>query len=199
MRWLPDVCTSLYPDLKQPWQVGPLSGLFSRPKQFWEKNQMTDRLPCVGLSDHVTASASSSEIPRPIQHSELVLQRIRSARMVSSDDNFRHLALSRFKTMVLLDLDSTRLGISLRSFAGTLCTDDELSQVFMDVFAPKATGTILKRCNALWRFSCWLQQMRQGSPFNQGEPIIYAYICHFERLWSWFNYSFTVCRGYAIC
>ena len=80
--------------------------------------------------------------------------------------------------MVLLDLDSTRLGQSLRSFAGTLCTDDELSQVFMDVFAPKATGTILKRCNAIWRFSCWLQQRRRGSPFSQDEPTIYAYMCH---------------------
>ena len=82
--------------------------------------------------------------------------------------------------MVLLDLECTRLGQSLGSFAGTLCTDDELSQVFMDVFAPKATGTILKRCNAVWRFSCWLQQRGQGSPFGQDESVIYACICHLK-------------------
>jgi len=98
--------------------------------------------------------------------------------LVSSTDNYRHVALARFKTMVLLDLDCARLGQSLRSFAGTLCPDSELSQVFMDVFSPKATGTILKRCNALWRFSCWLQTRGGGSPFKQDERAIYSYVCY---------------------
>ena len=58
-------------DLKQPWQVGPLAGLFSRPKPFWERMQVTNKMPSVGLSDHITASVSGSDIPKPIQHSEL--------------------------------------------------------------------------------------------------------------------------------
>ena len=128
--------------MKQPWQKGPLAGIFSRQKPFSERLQVANSVPVVGLLDHVVASSSSSEIPRPIQQTELTLKRIRAARIVASDDNFRHMSLSRFKTMVLLDLDCTRLGQSLRSLAGTLRTEDELSQVFMDVFAPKATGTI---------------------------------------------------------
>ena len=162
-------------DVKQPWQVGPLASLFSKPKPFWE--QRHSRMSLVGLSDHIAASSTSSSIPKPIQQTELTVQRIKASRLVSSQDDYRHLALSRFKTMVLLDLDCTRLGQSLRSFAGTLCPDDELSQIFMDVFAPKATGTILKRCNALWRFSCWLQNLSSGSPFCQDEKVLYRYIC----------------------
>ena len=163
-------------DVKQPWQLGPLASLFSKPKPFWE--QRHSRMPLVGLSDHIAASSTSSSIPKPIQQTELTIQRIRASRLVSSQDDYRHLALSRFKTMVLLDLDCTRLGQSLRSFAGTLCPDEELCQIFMDVFAPKATGTILKRCNALWRFSCWLQKLCYGSPFCQDEKTLYRYICH---------------------
>ena len=168
-------------DVKQPWQKGPLAGIFGKQKPFWERLQVTESVPVVGLLDHVVASSASSEIPRPIQQTELTVNRIRSSRIIASDDNYRHLSLSRFKTMVLLDLDCTRLGQSLRSFAGTLCTDDELSQAFMDVFAPKATGTILKRCNALWRFSCWLQHWGSFSPFNQDEGVIYEYICHLRN------------------
>ena len=168
----------LIADVKQPWQTGPLPTLFSKQKPFWERLQRQNKMPLVGLSDHIASSSEDSAIPKPIQQTELTVQRIRASRLVSSQDYFRHLALSRFKTMVLLNLDSTRLGQSLRSFAGTLCPDDELSQVFMDVFAPKATGTILKRCNALWRFSSWLQAHGLGSPFCQDEKTLYQYVCH---------------------
>ena len=168
----------LISEVKQPWQMGPLASLFSKPKPFWERMQRQNKMSLVGISDHITASSSSSSIPKPIQQTELTVQRIRASRLVTSHDDYRHLALSRFKTMVLLDLDATRLGQSLRSFAGTLCPDDELAQIFKDVFAPKATGTVLKRCNSLWRFSCWLQSQSAGSPFGQGEMMLYKYICH---------------------
>eukprot|EP00435_Cladocopium_sp_Y103_P037612 s1851_g10.t1 len=164
-------------DLKQPWQRGPLSGLFSKPKPFWD-NMSASSGTLVGLSDHVTASESDAAIPKPLQQSESTLKRIRASRIVSSDDDFRRLSLARFKTMVMIDVSVTRLGLSLISFAGTLCTDDELSQIFNDVFSPKASGTILKRCNAMWRFSCWLQTRSWGSPFNQDERVVYSYICH---------------------
>ena len=171
----------LIADVKQPWQTGPLSTLFSKQKPFWERLQRQNKMPLVGLSDHIASLSEDSAMPKPIQQTELTVQRIRASRLVSSQDDYRHLALSRFKTMVLLNLDSTRLGQSLRSFAGTLCPDDELSQIFMDVFAPKATGTILKRCNALWRFSGWLQTQGLGSPFCQEEKMLYQYVCHLRQ------------------
>ena len=165
-------------DIKQPWQIGPLSVLFSKRTPFWERLQRQNKLTMVGISDHIAASSSSSSIPKPVQQTELTVQRIRASRLVASQDNFRHLALSRFKMMVLLDLDCTRLGQSLRSFAGTLCSNEKQSQIFMDVFAPKATGTVLKRCNSRWRFSCWLQSQCTGFPFSQSEMALGKYICH---------------------
>ena len=163
-------------DLKQPWQKGHLTCLFSRPKPFWDRLQSFQQLPLVGIADHIAASSTDSAVPMQIQHTELTVQCIKSSLLMSSTDNFRHVALAEFKRMVLLDLDCTRLGLPWRSFAGTLCSGSELSQVFMDVFSPKATGMILKRRNALWRFSCWLQTLGGGSPFKPDERVVYSYI-----------------------
>ena len=165
-------------ELKQPWQRGPLSSIFTKPKPFWKSASSLTSFSAVGLSDHLAAVDSNATIPRQLGQSESTTARIRSSRIVSTDDDFRRLALSRYKTMVLIDLNVTRLGLSLMSFAGTLCTDDELVQIFNDVFAPKASGTVLKRCNAMWRFSCWLQTGSRGSPFSQDESTVYRYICH---------------------
>lgn len=168
-------------DLKQPWQKGPLAALFGRQKPFWEKPAWESSFSSVGLADHISASDSVASIPQPIKHLESTTLRIRASRFISTDDDLRRLSLSRYKTMVLLDVEATRLGLSLLSFAGTLCTDDELGQIFSDVFSPKSSGTILKRCNAMWRFSCWLQTRGLGSPFHQTEGVIYSYVCHLRQ------------------
>ena len=164
-------------DLKQPWQLGPLSSLFSRPESLWERSQASQKMPLVGLSDHITAIPANNSVRFQIQQAELTVRCIRSSWLVTSSDNFWHVALSRFKTMVLLDLSCTRLGRSLTNFAGTLCSEEEPAQVFMDVFSLKATGAILKRCNALRRFSCWAQTRGGGSPFNQDDGTIYPHVC----------------------
>ena len=130
------------------------------------------------MADHIASNDTVAGIPKPIKQLEATIQRIRSSRFVSTDDDYRRLSLARYKAMVLLDIDATRLGQSLLTFAGTICTDDDLAQIFNDVFSPKSSGTILKRCNAMWRFSVWLQNRQMGSPFNQGEDVIYEYICN---------------------
>ena len=165
-------------DMKQPWQMGLLSGALGARKPPWEKSSLASMFSTVGIYDHITSNDSASSIPRHVKQLQASVQRIRSSRFVRTDDDFRRLSLARFKTMVLLEIDATRLGLSLLTFAGTLCTDDELAQTFSDVFSPKSSGTILKRCNSMWRFSCWLQGRGLGSPFNQSEEIVYLYLCH---------------------
>ena len=159
--------------IKQPWQRGPLASLFGKPKQPWE---FDDVLHCVGLRDHVNGPSSSSVAPVPPKSTQIGRQRIRTSRMINDTDDFRRVALSRFKVMILSQLESTKLGASLQTFAGTLCTNDELSQIFTDVFAPKSSGTVIKRCNAVWRFYHWLQNRGGGSPFNQQEDVLYEYV-----------------------
>ena len=168
-------------DLKQPWQKGPLSGLFSKQRNFWDKPLMGSSSSCIGIADHISANESAAAIPQHVGQREATVQRIRASRFISTDDDLRRLALSRFKTLVLLELESTRLGLSLLTFAGTLCADDELGQIFHDVFSPKSSGTLLKRCNAVWRYSCWLQNHRMGSPFSQNESVVYSYICYLRN------------------
>ena len=169
-------------DLKQPWQRELLASSVTRPKHFWERFQVSQKLHLAGLPDHVTSYTSDSVVPMQIQQIGLTVQHVIPSCLVSSCDNFRHVALARFKMMVLLDLDCTPLGQSLRRFSDTLCSDAELSQVFMDVFSTKATCTIQKRCNALWRFSCWIQTRGGGSPFRQDERVVYSCICYLRDL-----------------
>ena len=137
MRWHQCKFTNSFQMLNSHGKWDRCQACFRSQKPFWERLQRQNKMSLVGISDHITASTSSSSIPKPIQQTELTVQRIRASRLVTSQDDYRHLALSRFKTMVLLDLEATRLGQSLRSFAGTLCPDDELAQIFMDVFLPQ--------------------------------------------------------------
>ena len=77
---------------------------------------------------------------------------------------------------MLLDVNATKLGRSLLSFAGTLVTDAEIVNSVTDVFGPKSSGTLLKRSNSMWRFSQWLHKLKLGSPFTQPEEIVYRYL-----------------------
>ena len=165
-------------DMKQPWQRGPLTSVFNKRKSLFDSSVFSGRPTLVGLSDHVIAVDDDASIPKLIQPSTATAKRIQASKVVVCNDDFRRLALSRFKTMVTIDLEATRLGRSMISFAGTLCSESELAQLFTDVFSPKSSGTILKRSNALWKFSCWLQNRMLGSPFAQSEPVVYSYICH---------------------
>ena len=150
--------------MKQPWQQGPLSSLFAKPKS-------DTTVHCIGMYDHLTMEDETSVKPKAASSAVLGKQRIRN-----DEDDFRRVALGRFKTMILIDLNCTRLGKSLQTFAGTLCTNDELSQIFSDVFSPNATGTIIKRYKSMWRFYHWLQRRGGGSPFCQSESVLYEYI-----------------------
>ena len=183
--------------MKQPWQQGPLSSLFSQPKNIWQRDTTVH---CIGMYDHLSIDDGTSVKPKAASSSVLGKQRIRTARMINDEDDFRRVALGRFKTMILVDLNSTRLGKSLQTFAGTLCANDELSQIFSDVFSPKATGTIIKRCNAMWRFYHWLQCRGGGSPFCQTENTLYEYISQLRvhagpTAPSQFVESFRFCDG----
>ena len=161
-------------EAKQPWEQGTLAAIFGRPKRPWDR---AVGMHAIGLSDHIQQVDNPREVPKPIQQSSIAKNRIRTSRIIADDEDVRRAVLSRYKTMVLVDITATRLGLSLTSVAGTPCSDDELSQVFMDVFATKSTGTLLKRSNSLWRFHCWLVRQNLGSPFVQSESTLYSYMC----------------------
>ena len=170
--------------MKQPWESGPLAPVFEdRPKNPVEKifgNYLV--LPKVGLWDSLeVAHGSEVTVAHPANNSESVARRVRLAPLIRADDDARLSCLAKFRKLVLMDLSATRLGRSLTTFAGSLDLSQDLSQIFSDVFASKATNTLLKRSSALWKFSLWLTSQGVFSPFSQKEPIIYKYVCSLRQ------------------
>ena len=94
--------------------------------------------------------------------------------MVCEEDDFSRIALTGFKTILLVQTDATRLALSLQTFAGTMCTNDELAQVFIDVSRVKQQArlqcdvTILSLASDAWR---WVT-------FCQGEDVLYGCVAH---------------------
>lgn len=170
--------------MKQPWETGILSPIFEdKPK-----NRVDTMLrgyfvlPKVGLWDSLeVASGAHVDVPHPANSSVTVARRVKLAPLLKADDDARISCLARFRKLVLMDLSATRLGRSLTTFAGSLDLSQDLGQIFSDVFASKATNTLLKRSGSLWRYGVWLFSNGPTSPFAQGEPVLYKYVCYLRQ------------------
>ena len=90
-------------------------------------------------SPSVVSASSASEPVAPSAHVQ-ARRRLHISRLVQSEDDTRAAAL-----MVLVNPNSTKLGRTLFSFAGTLHSEPVLMQTFIDSLANKATGTLTKR------------------------------------------------------
>ena len=114
---------------KQPWETGPLASVFDRrakPPMLKSPFALTN----VGLMDSLSASSSIAQAPSlPSSASVFALQRIRQMRLRKTDDDIRRKSLERIATMMLLDVNATKLGRSLLSFAGTLVTEKLSTQL----------------------------------------------------------------------
>lgn len=170
--------------MKQPWEVGMLSPLFEdKPKNSVDKifgGYLV--LPKVGLWDSLeVANGAHVDVPHPANNSITVARRVKLAPLLKADDDARLSCLARFRRLVLMDLGATRLGRSLTTFAGSLDLSQDLGQIFSDVFAAKATNTLLKRSGSLWRYGVWLSSNSIFSPFSQGETTLYNYVCYLRQ------------------
>ena len=125
----------------------------------------------------VISSAASSESVAASAHVQ-ARRRLHISRLVQSEDDTRASALKKLRVMVLINPNSTKLGRTLLSFAGTLHSEPVLMQTFVDSFANKATGTLTKRTSSLWQFTAWLHSNKLGDPFSQSEENLYRYVCH---------------------
>lgn len=175
------VSQRLITELKQPWERGLMAGVFDK-KQAWSLPKPKISMPMVGVMETFTATSHVATEPAlPSSSSVFAHQRVKNMRLHKTDDDVRRKSLDRITALMLLDSNATRVGRSLISFAGTLVTDTEIENSITDVFGPKSTGTILKRTNAMWRFSQWLHSQQLGSPFLQPESVIYKYVCFLKE------------------
>lgn len=170
--------------LKQPWESGVLAPIFEdEPKNPVDKifgGYL--KLPKIGLWESLEATNSpSGTVAHPVNNSVAVARRTKLAPLIKADDDARISCLARYRKLVLMDLGATKLGRSLTTFAGSLDLSQDLAQIFSDVFASKATNTLLKRSGSLWRYAVWLCSKDLQSPFCQNEATLYEYVCHLRH------------------
>ena len=163
-------------DIKMPWERGPLSPLFTRR---FSDDVATSVKPCrIGLRDVLMPSPRVYLESRPLPTASFsaVNKRIAKCRIHLEDDELRTKALNQFKVLIAMDLQATQLGQSISNVLGNLDTAVDPLRVLRDATSNKATGTLLKRASAMWRFACWLESNSFGTCFDQSEQNLYAYM-----------------------
>ena len=165
-------------DIKMPWEKGPLAPIFGAPMPTLipSKNLV---MPMVGLVDTLAPSAlSKQDTPVPIGPvSKFAIKRIAQARCHVPEDEVLARCLNQIRTLLLMDLQATELGVTLCNLAGGLDESADILQVLKDCFAKKATGTILKRTSAIWSLAAWMLENEQTCVWTMTEMQMYHYMC----------------------
>ena len=165
-------------EIEMPWEKGPLAPIFGvpMPTLIPSKNLV---MPMVGLVDTLSPAAlSKQESPVPIGPiSKFAIKRIAQAKCHVPGDEVLARCLNQIRTLLLMDLQATELGITLCNLAGGLDESADILQVLKDCFAKKATGTILKRTSAVWSLAVWMLELEQTAVWTMTETQMYHYTC----------------------
>lgn len=120
----------------------------------------------------------NSEPTPSFRFGAMVTKRIAAARFHVPDDELRVKALNIFKLLICADLSATVVGCNLSDLAGRLDPSVDISKNLADVFANKATGTLLKRGGSMTRFCQWMMDNKDQPGFRASEKQIYEYLNH---------------------
>ena len=136
----------------------------------------------VGLADTLAPLASvKQDTPMPAGSiSQFARKRIVSAKV--NEDEVLAKCLNQIKTLLLMDLEGTEVGVTLCNMAGGLDETVDILQILKDCFSRKATATILKRTSAMWSLAEWIMSEEMGSIWSMTEGQVYAYMCHLREL-----------------
>ena len=99
------------------------------------------------------------------------------ARREASDEDIRRMALNKLRDLILGDPAATNLGVSLRSMLETGSVSHLIEQSFSDCFRAKASTTLQKRANSLWRLSKLLAANGVLTPLRFTEEDLYLALC----------------------
>ena len=116
---------------------------------------------------------SSSTASHPFDFSK---RRLRIARLIHTEDHARFEALRKIKVLVLINPSTSELGRTLIAGAALLRSDQQLGSSIIDSFASKATGTLVKRAGALWRFARFCASNGIQDPLAANEATLYQYM-----------------------
>ena len=96
------------------------------------------------------------------------------SRRETSDEDMRRIALAKLRDLVMGDPAATRLGLSLQHILNSGGMSHVIEQSFSDCFRAKASSTLQKRANSLWKLSLTLAELAwclrmEGAPTARGE------------------------------
>ena len=124
------------------------------------------------VSSHVGDPSSSSGGLPPVEKLTL-----KGARKEAADEDIRRLAMNKLKDLILGDPAASRLGVSLKVMLKDGNHETLILQSLMDCFRAKASTTLQKRANSLWRLSKELRKVGQLHPLRLSEEQLYAVLC----------------------
>ena len=167
-------------DNKFPWESSAFSGIFGRVDIFagtivsGYKHALAptfEVLQSETIPGRMADLASSSANP-PVSSIVLI-----GARREASDEDIRRMALNKLRDLILGDPAATNLGVSLRSMLETGSVSHLIEQSFSDCFRAKASTTLQKRANSLWRLSKLLAANGVLTPLRFTEEDLYLALC----------------------
>ena len=128
-----------------------------------------------------------SAIPIPVQQAKSVhprlpfaVRRLKFAQSVPDPDVLRNRALVKWRIILEIDLNCSKLGKQLVDLCNDLRAEEELVQVLSDVFSPKSTATLYKRSSAIFKYLVWYKNtfMTSHLVLDFAEPKLYQYLRH---------------------
>ena len=105
-----------------------------------------------------------------------VAKRMSDLKFHQSEDDRRQIALSKWRQILLLSPKHSRLGRRLLTELLAFKSDSYLEQVLKDVFARKATNTLMKRADNLLQYIGFCELIKVD-PFPFDEPVFYRFLC----------------------
>ena len=180
--------TRLYGDTFA-WERPDFGGVFQKPDLFsgtivsGYKHSLAPT--SIGLIDVLDSELISSRVGDPSLASgglpPVEKLTLRGARKEAADEDIRRLAMSKLKDLILGDSSASGLGISLQGMLTAGAHDTLILQSLMDCFRAKASTTLQKRANSLWRLSKELKKIGQLHPLRMTEEQLYTVLCNLRE------------------
>ena len=164
---------------KLPWEHSAFSGIFGKTDIFagtfaagYKYSLAPTSIGAVEVLQSEVITARKTETPSSSTSPPVSSLVLIGSRREAADEDIRRMALSKLRDLILGDPAATNLGISLKSSVSSL-----IEQSFSDCFRSKASTTLQKRANSLWRLSKLLASRGMLTLLRLTEEDLYMAVC----------------------
>ena len=169
---------------KFPWESSNLNGVFGHADPFTNtiasgyKHMLSPAHE--GIYDVLQSELSSGSHGISVaEASSPPVRRIvlLGARRETPDEDIRRVALAKLRDLIMGDPSATQLGVSLQHLLSEGSMSHVIEQSFSDCFRSKASSTLQKRANSLWKLSLLLAELGVLHPLRFSEDELYNALC----------------------